>query len=179
LNTIKNELKNEEKVMGFLNRLFKKEKSQDKAKLIKAHANAKNIVSDYGDFMGSDKFPHHLDIADTNELPHKKDIIKSAITILIIVEKDEKMKEFLKTAYLTLSSFQDNVGSNHIKIGSSIEDMEKMSKFVKGRNNLTDNEIASMKLLMKTTIDEAEKGLKYKKIISEERAQLIKDIEKL
>jgi len=50
-------------------------------------------------------------VADVNELPHSKDLIKDAISVCITVLGDPQLTEQLKYGYLMLSAWQSGVGA--------------------------------------------------------------------
>ena len=49
-------------------------------------------------------------ISDTSELPYPKPVIKAALIAAISLTKDSKMREQLKTGYVSLADWQEGVG---------------------------------------------------------------------
>lgn len=66
-----------------------------------------NIVQSYGQCMVSN--PNNNILRSTKELPYPKKIIKSALLMAIKLTEDRQIKEQLKSGYLMLADFQDDL----------------------------------------------------------------------
>ena len=71
-----------------------------------------NIVQAYGKAVEESQIGLGI-VADVNELPFSKEQIKKSILLAIKNTDDVKKKEQLKTGYLFLADWQENVGETH------------------------------------------------------------------
>jgi hypothetical protein len=83
-------------------------KKQDHVKMYR------NYLDMFSKFMRSPDYPQAGFIADVNKLPVDKETLKTAIKVLLSATKDEQLKEDLRATYISLSNFQQGVGSRDI-----------------------------------------------------------------
>ena len=85
------------------------------------HVKISRIYLDmYSKFMRSPDYPQAGFIADVNKLPVDKATLKTAIKVVLSVTKDEQLKETLRETYISLSNFQQGVGSRDIGFNAMV-----------------------------------------------------------
>jgi hypothetical protein len=98
--------------MGIFNSLIRRAQP---ATVAKSSATATNtiliagmqkIVQDYGVSLES----HKSAFADVSELPYPKPVIKRAMIAAVAITQDAKMREALKTSYVSLAVWQEGIG---------------------------------------------------------------------
>jgi hypothetical protein len=70
-----------------------------------AVVDAQTIIRAYGAVMASGNL-----VADISELPYPKPEIKAAIVSVLLCNPDSKIREQLRSAYVTLANWQEGVG---------------------------------------------------------------------
>ena len=71
--------------------------------------NVEAVIQVYGEVL-EDSAPSPGCVADVSKLPFPKDTIKAAIITALNHTYNRQMKEYLKTAYISLSGWQEGVG---------------------------------------------------------------------
>ena len=94
--------------MGFFGKLFRKTQASSGEPQMTV-SQAWDIVSPYGEFMEKSPVTPGT-VADVNELPFPKELIKQAVRILLVETRDSNMRKALKVGYCDLAKYQPGVG---------------------------------------------------------------------
>lgn len=96
--------------MGFFGKLFGRKHERQVSAMTSQRA--VEIISRFGSVLEHES-PAPGCVADITRLPFPKDQIRRALIIGLRANKDPKMKEMLKVAYLELANWQPGVGSEN------------------------------------------------------------------
>ena len=69
-------------------------------------AGVQKVVDDYGAAQMSRKST----FADASELPYPKPVIKTALIAAMLMHKDRKIRELLRSSYVSLADWQEGIG---------------------------------------------------------------------
>lgn len=113
--------------MGIFDRLIRRDRSATVAKTSDAITNTtllagvQKIVNDYG----AAQMSRNSTFADASELPYPKPVIKRAMIAVMSITQDAKMRELLKSSYVSLADWQEGIGPGPhlLETAMAIEDV--------------------------------------------------------
>ena len=127
---------------------------------LKPSNNYTYIVQSYGKILEESCTIPRI-VIDEKKLPHTKQQIKEALIFAFQNEKNTKMREHLKNAYVSLATWQANVGK---------EDVIDIDTKILNQNTQS---------LAQQLVDKTEDITNWIKIVTEEEKLLIQELEKL
>ncbi|NCF19216.1 MAG: hypothetical protein GWP63_13315 [Haliea sp.] len=108
---------------------------------------ARKVVQDYANFLNTSA-PLPGCVADSQQLPHHKELIKESLFTCINATGDPELIGHLKNGYLMLSAWQEGVGEHNLGMDFTELDLEAEPMFTAAQVQRQRDEVAHWRPLV-------------------------------